>query len=870
MMRHLIRRLCNMLVNYRGYWRFLALSQRGRFLVGKRAFQVKHAIGHTSTNFRIFLALVRATIPVFLFAALCTGVMLGLVLLGHQVALTYQWPPWTISLLGVVDDDNRSAYDGLLIAIITVTGVFLTLYFTSITTVAGTLYAKVPQRIRSMLIRERVGNVYTFLLIVLTVISMILLIVGTVLDFRPMAAVFLTGFLSLISIQAFAALGERAFRFFDPTSFADNLLWDLGRWSNQTTTAGFRWNDASFQNHYRRQAYEAVKGLKALVKVCHEEDHLRQEPLMLLFSRALVFLSVYLERKRCIPSNSRWYKLAPHHQAWYLSPYHSVDLATKTQAEIQPEMKPSPHWLEEEILSTAVDSLETCLEDGRVEVSAHILEDMTSLFETFGTEWDVEYGTEILLRTSQKVSRFLVQAGSATSRREESTENLVLVERLALLPINLLLGFAKNIADVDHEALLRALSHTNWQRTNAIYGLGLPAVMLERLEIVQQQLRFEIQAEGRVVSPKWYQGQFVLQSMAYALHQQMIRLLDIPYSFYLQEVEQLSKQNRHLCAAVLISNGLQFCNKALAHIPEVEKLAEFLETVRTLKTLPWPIWNWEETINGLEKAQDHLIVHLARSIPGLTMIRKDESIPDYLGKAVHLAGEWCFRSLLANDANLFSEIFPHYFGGALNIREMLREETSGWDIQSAVHILSEPLIDLCELSGYAYLLAEVHQESGLWESCQAVWEAFIQQLDQAIDLLAASISYYRQMFGMTPRSILRTQWKMQIDHLLRSMPRQRSPETHPMAAYSVIPRYRETIDHPSLLVRVMGGTDSNYIPSMYDGLDIFVDLYLRQKPEAKDADFGSHGDLLDSLDRWRRNEDEECGALATNNSDGGE
>ena len=93
---------------------------------------------------------------------------------------------------------------------------------------------------------------------------------------------------------------------------------------------------------------------------------------------------------------------------------------------------------------------------------------------------------------------------------------------------------------------------------------------------------------------------------------------------------------------------------------------------------------------------------------------------------------------------------------------------------------------------------------------------------------------------------------MRIDRLLKSMPRKREPMTYPRGVISVIPRYKEIVDHPSLLVRVMGGIYSEHIPSMYDGLDIFVDLYLKEKPEAQNLDFGIQDSLLDALDRWRR------------------
>ena len=863
-MRRFIRRLSSSLANHRFYWRILAVFKRACFSVDRRSFGFQSSVRNISAEFDIFGTLTKATMPVLLFAILCVGGMVGLISLGTRLATVFHWPSWITSLFEVVKDaTNQAAYDGFLIAIVTVTGVFLTLHFTGLSTVAGTIYANKPERIRILLIQEKVGDIYTRFLIFLTIVSIILLVVGAVGDFRPKTAFFFIGFLGIVSIRAFVMLGKYAFGFFDPTVFVDKLLVELGRWSYQATTKGHRWNDPSFQNHYRRQALEAMQGVRTLVEVSHEEDHLQREPLSNLLSKISVFLPIYLKRKRCIPSNSRWYRFTPHHREWYLSSYTSVDLATKTQTGIQPEMKPDPHWVEEELLNVEIESLERCFRDGRTGVALRVLTDMTSLFEALGAEWEVEYGRRLLSRITKKIEDSLIQAGAVSvavnGDSKQAVEILAAVDLLASLPINLLLGLAKELEGIDIEAISIALAQVRWQRAKAIYDLETPIPMLERLEFVQQRLMFERKAEGGMISPNWYLKQLVFQPMAESLYQQLDGLIEVLNGFYLHQAEQLSEKGQHLLASGFISRGLEFCNKALAHLPKMQKIAESLETLRVLPTLPWPEWSWEDTSKEFTDAQDLLITHLAQCIPGLAAIDRTEDVPDYFGQTVHLTGEWCFRAFFANNSSLFSKIFPNYFLGALNIRAMLQETTAEWRPEDAAPVFSEPLIDLCDLSGYAYLLAELHGEPRLWETCRAVWERYFQEVDrvQAMQLLASTIAYYRQLFLMTHRSILRTQWKMRIDHLLRSMPRQREPVRHSRGVIPTIPLYTEIIDHPSLLVRVMGGIYSDYIPSFYDGLDIFVDLYLGEKPEAQNLDFGRGHSLLDQLERWRRNEEQD-------------
>lgn len=860
-MRRFIHRWSSAFAQRRFYWRILAVFRRGRFYIGKRAFGFKSSASNTFTKLSIFLALARAAIPVLLLAILCVVALLGLTVLGERLATIHQWPSWITSLFEVVGQQNQAAYDGFLIAIITVPGVFLTLYFTGLSTLVETLYAKMPERIRNLLIQERVGNVYTRFLIFLTIVSMILLIVGMVGNFRPKTTILLIGFLGVISVQAFAELGERAFKFSDPTVFINTLLWELGRWSRQATTKGHLWNDPSFQDHYRQQAHEVIGGIRALVEVSHEESHLRREALSNLLAKILVFLPIYLERKRHIPSNSRWYRFTPHHKEWYLSSYTSVDLATRTQTGIQPEMKPDPHWVEEELLDVEVESLERCFRDGRTTVALRIMTNMVSLFEILGAEWEVEYGSNLLSRITKKIEDSLIQAEpidvAGDGGSKQAVETLAAFDLLALLPISLLLGLAKELDGIDVEAISVVLARVKWERAKAIYDLEMPTPMLERLEFVQQRLEFERRAEGRVISPDWYLKQLVFQPMADSLHQQLDGLIEVLSNFYVHQAKQLSEKGQHLLASGFISRGLEFCNKALTYLSKAQKVAESLETLRVLPTLPWPEWNWEATSKEFSDAQELLITYLAQCTLGLAAFDRTEDIPDYFGQTVHLTGEWCFQALVTNNSGLFSKIFPNYFLGTLGIRDILREKIVEWRPEDAVAAFSEPLIDLCELSGYAYLLAELHGEPRLWETCSSIWEGFFQNFEQGLGLVAGTIAYYRQIFGRTHRAILRTQWEMQIDHLFRSLPRQREPMTHSRSVIPVIPLFTEIVDHPSLLVRVMGGIYSDYTTSMYDGLDIFVDLYLKQKPEAQNLDFGRHHDLLDQLERWRRNEEQD-------------
>src|SRR6266487_3917579 len=341
-MRRFILRQQNTFAVYRLYWQIRALHQRAWFFAHKSGFKTKSSITNISHSMNILWQLFRSVILSIILAALIAGIVLALGQYGTSLLRLLHSPPWLLPLFEGIGDKNQSAYDGFLIGVITVVGIFLTLYLNGVNTVVGALYVK--------------------FLIFLTILSIVLLTAGVMGGFRPRIAILLIAVLGSVAVLFFAQLTWRVFLLFDPTVFASVLFGEIAKWSLQATTKGYQWGEPDFQNYYRRQANEAVEGLKSLVEVANEEQNLQREALATLLLRISLFLPRYLERKRHIPSDSRWYKLVPQQKAWYLSEESVVTIAAETQTSLRPDTKPDQRWVEKELLSTQPQKKDSELE----------------------------------------------------------------------------------------------------------------------------------------------------------------------------------------------------------------------------------------------------------------------------------------------------------------------------------------------------------------------------------------------------------------------------------------------------------------------------------------------------------------------------
>ena len=274
-----------------------------------------------------------------------TGILLSFLrLTGYQLlfAISIAAGLQLLELVLVPDLVNRwsipdaANYVSWLSTIAQIGGVFIALYFTAVTAAAGAIYAQVPNNIRDLLARERVGNVYIRYLTLATFLPLCLIALHF-LGFEPirMAVPFLV-WVAGTGIIAFAALGRRAFDLFDPTRLAGSLFGDFGGWLAQVSAGGFRWQDRSFQTHAHRQTASVVDTLQTLSDLAATHANLDSAPLLEFSMSVLALLAEYQQRKLRIPTDSLWFEQKYEHRSWYQTEDTTVQLAHHTGTSLSP------------------------------------------------------------------------------------------------------------------------------------------------------------------------------------------------------------------------------------------------------------------------------------------------------------------------------------------------------------------------------------------------------------------------------------------------------------------------------------------------------------------------------------------------------
>ena len=727
-----------------------------------------------------------------------------------------------------------SGYETLMAAFVGAGSVFIGLYYAAISTIGGSIYSRMPNDIRDLLIKEQLGNAYMQVLAWLTFIGLCLLVLHTV-GFEPvMLAMPLLLLSAGLMVIGFVQLGARAFYLFDPTTLSGGLLGRIQQCYLRVQAGGYRWLDPSFQKDAHRKAQTAINSLTAMSEIVAEEPHLRVHPFAGFCRNLLLFLIRYETVKESIPTDSLWYAKQAVHPNWYQTSDTATSLAYETASGLRPESVSDVRWIESAVLPIVQHCLETNIKEKRYAIVNELLGYLDTYIQKLAEEHQVEYALDLINKVFSSCKELIFSEGDEVVT-EETLEHMQICELLAMIPINVLLGYLRAI-DTDNRNVIRQRIHRiKWKSKKSIYGAGFAMHVLPRLEWMRPILECEEKIERRLVSPPWYIQELIIQKEAENLRTAMICFCEKVCEFYKQWIET-STQHPWL-KAVIISTELEYWNKFDHHMSTLNKFWKDLNSDRRIEGLPWPSLDIDELKEKYRQRYKELLELISEESVLLSLRSRPESYPDFAGQFLHTVGEALFSAMCENDCNMVETLFKRYLSGCLLQYENLRhgEEGTDWQTQNNLKIAAAPLLDLMDISGYAYLLSDLHEMPHLKEPILTAWDACLstESEHRTLQVLAAAVLLSESGFEIEHRGTLRTRWKQIIQRLLRDVEREEvdlgTGVPHILAGSQTVPV------HDSPLVRVFAKS-LDYL--FYDGIDVFIAKCVRHRENAENLDFG--------------------------------
>ena len=815
---------------------FLFLSQKRIFWKVRRAlsrlvfhcyrmlFGIKHGIREESATTK---SLLKLTLGGLVWAIGIASVL--------QISNLYI-VPWSTKL-GFASPKG-SDYGTLLAAIIGVGSVFIGLYYAAISAVCSAIYKEVPNNIRNLLAHDRIGNAYMRFLAVLTSLAVCLLVFHTLGSKPAILAMPLLLLCAGLMIIGFVRLGARVFYLFDPTNLSHSIFKQLQQCSIQMRAGGYRWSDPSFQSHAHRVGQTAIDTLTTVSEIAEKEPHLNGRPFAELCKNLLLFLRDYEKGKKSIPTDSRWYRQQYVHQDWYRTSDTETSIAHATAAVLIPKSVSTPRWIESAILPIVQRCLAINIEENRYNIANELLDNLDAYLQRLAEEHQVESACNLMADIfSWCESLIFIKAEKPVI--EESPEYMEICDRLATMPINVLLGYTRVIESCGRDAILQRIRRITWKSEKSIYKAGFSVHVLDQLEWFRPRLEFEEGVEGHIVSALWYLQELVAYKEAENLRTSIICFYEKICELYKHWIETAMSSHHPWLTAMMISRESEYWFKIDSHANTLNELWSDLNSERKIEDLLWPSLDTDKLVEQRNRREKEYLVLMSEENVLLSLISRPESYPDFAGQFLHTVGEALLIALCENDSDTVVALFKRYFYGSQLQYNRLRPEdyTLAPQMEIDMKIAVALLLDLVDISGYAYLLSDYHNAPCLREPIVNTWDEYLAQDSGTLPLefFAGAISLTESALEIAHRSVNRTRWQQIIQRRLEDVERREVSSGQGDLFFGT----ETVVIHDSPLVRIFARNDDFLF---YDGIDIFIAKYVRQREDGANLDFGRSRD----------------------------
>lgn len=718
------------------------------------------------------------------------------------------------------------------------------MYYTGITTVGSAIYAKVPNDIRKLLAQERFGNFYMRFLSFLTFLCLLLVAFRISNHSKIFLAIPFVTLASGVGIFAFVKLGQRAFNLFDPTALSDHIFQQIQRWLETVKSGGFQWMDNSFQFYAYTQASATLDTLETLADITAKEQHLNGAPFVDLSNNILRFLIYYEQAKRKIPTESRWYEQKYKHHDWYRTDDSRVAIAHQTGTTIQPDVTNNNEWVEDRALRVVTTCLEVNLASAKYSEVLRLLEYIDAYLKCLSMEGRLTKAFSLMQALATTVIDSVAKESQTDFVEVEVVEKLAILERLASLPITVALGYRETLEKLSRRNVESRIDTICWSDNFSLYNVGFSAYCLSRIEWFRPRLVFEEDVDGYKITPDWYKLELILQVEAKQFIENIRCLISDGTILFKSIIDKSTRQKRPWLAAAAMSREWEYWHKIERHLEMWPNSWTELSGQRKIEGLTWSMFDIEEFRTNCNQRRGELLKTMSQQSTLLALFERPEGFPDYAGQFIHTAGEVAFDALLTNNVDLLKSIFKSYMSGCLIRFDTLRPKSGStdWRAQLDFKIASAALLDVMDISGFARLLADYHNNEALWTEIIDAWNTYLEKSDRqlSLELLAAAITVTDIAFEIPHRGVLRTTWHQKINQRLADVPCHEEYRSGYLGSDTVI-------DHKSALIRIFAREPYG---SFHDGIDIFITFYLGQLKDGKDLNFSfKRRNLLDSIER---------------------
>ncbi len=227
-----------------------------------------------------------------------------------------------------------------------------------------------------------------------------------------------------------------------------------------------------------------------------------------------------------------------------------------------------------------------------------------------------------------------------------------------LTPI--ILGLTRAVETMTVERFKQQIDKIDWNNPETIYPSGAPRAVIEQIELLTDRIGFERAVEGHIVTPLWYQQQFVGRSFVGFLKEAITNLVDQLDICFARRAEKEAAEGQHLLALQSVQRGIEAYRRMVILIETSRSCAESFGELKRVPEEPWPTVTWSGELDRARSIKRRLVSVLADCMPHLATTRSPSKVlPDYFGYGYRIVSNEC-ASALFEDEELFLDCFRSF------------------------------------------------------------------------------------------------------------------------------------------------------------------------------------------------------------------
>lgn len=675
----------------------------------------------------------------------------------------YGLQKWIIKTNALVVED-RSLLTDVLSAIVGVAGVFLGLYCANIMSMYAEKYANAPQSISRLFENDIVSNKCIKAITNYLIFSVVVLFLQIIQIDIGIIMLIVLGVKALKIIVSFAFMSRRTYQFSDMYYVTNAVYKEIYRNLLHLNKGKMFTHDKNFQKYYKKQVKKCVGILAEINNYNLEKEEKISASVESFMKHNVALIYTYWQEKGKISYDSYWYDDKVVYKKWYSASDTEIEMALKTGTLLGYNTEKNYLWLEEDIEQINDNGLQYLINQKSFAGLIRWLGTLENLSERAVESGNVVYYVDYLYKIQKKLQNTIGK------EKFSLEEEMALAEHIVVGYLGVLVWVRKYIEKWSEESCfcdVKLFERKSWKNPNRFYNYF-------DVNKIYDGVKAEIRLEKHRITPEWYINQVVAKHYYDELLQIYIKVNDSVNKYISELAKELLNQKRDAGAMVVFAKYSEVKSKVDMLDVLIADRLDWLLGYHKEQSIVWndkPEIDVAKNFDSIYKAMSS---EWCKCTSNFVLNHWDiyEKYPDILGACATYLCDILIEAIVDNEIDTFASNYKNLLEILLLYQEYNRKELIGiketFRQSAVVAVYSNPIIEYCMISGYAYLWGEI--------SCDERWKELI--LEDAKRILVkddmakrfceilSSVRY--RMPAIYNRDMLHTGWKQRIESALKN------------------------------------------------------------------------------------------------------